>query len=422
MRGHIKQRTKGSWSIIVDVGRDPKTGKRRQQWRTVKGSKRAAETKLRELLQAAEKGVYIKPQRLNMGEYLQQWLDSYVKTNCTIRTLDGYQYIVTRHLMPALGKIPLVQVQPHDLQQYYSQLLINGRVDGKGGLSARTVLHFHRVLFQAFKYAVRQGFLIRNIAELVDPPRSKKRQMKTLTPQEVSRLLTTAKDSVFYPIIYTAVNTGLRQAELLGLRWHDLDLDLASLSVSQVLYKRRGVCIFKGPKSEHSRRRLDLTPSLALFLRKYREGREAEQLLLGKSVGEYDLVFSNIDGIALDPGTLTHTFAKISRNTGLPGTRFHDLRHTFASIMLLTGIHPKIVSEMLGHASVAFTLDTYSHVIPGLQKAAVKRLDEVLHAELNKNEDVSKMLAKNFGLASGGGASERSRTPDRLFTKQLLYH
>jgi len=157
--------------------------------------------------------------------------------------------------MPNLGHLPLTQVQPQHIQEYYARSLAGGRVDGKGALSARSVLHIHRVLFQALNYAVRQGLLIRNVANLVNPPRAWKTKMKTLTPQEVSRLLNATQDTPYYPIIYTAVNTGLRQAELLGLRWRDLDLDLASLSVSQVLYKRRGICQFKEPKSAYSRRR-----------------------------------------------------------------------------------------------------------------------------------------------------------------------
>ena len=172
------------------------------------------------------------------------------------------------------------------------------------------------------------------------------------------------------------------------MRWHDLDLDLAALSVTQVLYKRRGTCQFKEPKSAHSRRRLDLSPSLALFLRQYKIKRETECLSLGKPLCENDLVFSNANGSAMDPGTLTHNFARIARKAGLSGTRFHDLRHTFASLMLLAGIHPKIVSEMLGHSSVSFTLDTYSHVIGGLQRAAVRQLDEMLEPKLTDGRNV----------------------------------
>jgi len=392
MRGHIRKRG-NSWAIVIDLPKDPQTGKRRQQWHYTHGTKKDAERTLRELLYSLERGICIRPQRLTMGEYLHQWLDGYVKTNCSTRTLDGYHTIIRCHLVPALGMIPLAQLQPQHIQQYYAQALLDGRADGKGALSARSVLHIHRVLSQALNYAVRQGLLIRNIAELVDPPRARKPKLRTLTSGEVSQLLGADKGAPYYPIIYTAVNTGLRQAELLGLTWRNLDLDLASLSVTQVLYKRKGICQFKEPKSEHSRRRLDLSPSLALFLRQYRTEKQAERLLLGMPLGKDDLVFSNADGTPMDPGTLTHNFARIARKAGLPGTRFHDLRHTFATLMLMAGIHPKIVSEMLGHASVAFTLDTYSHVIPTLQQAAMKRLDEVLQPELIENQDVCKMFA-----------------------------
>jgi len=405
MRGHIRKRGKNSWEIAIDVSKDPLTGRRKQHFETVQGNKKDVERRLAELLVSVEQGSFIKPKRLSVAEYLQQWLDGYVKTNCSPRTLDGYQSIVSRHLIPNLGRIPLTQLQPPHIQQYYAHALSEGRVDRKGALSARSVLHIHRVLFQALNYAVRQGLLFRNIAELVDPPRARNAKMTSLIPQEVSRLLNVAKDTPYYPIIYTAVNTGLRQAELLGLRWRDLDLDLAALSVTQVLYKRRGICQFKEPKSEHSRRRLDLSPSIALFLRQYRADREMERLLLGKPLSKDNLVFSSGDGTPIDPGTLTHNFARIARKAGLPGTRFHDLRHTFASLMLLAGIHPKIVSEMLGHSSVAFTLDVYSHVIGGLQQAAVRRLDEVLQPELRQRQDVGKMLATD---------PESDRASDRI--------
>ena len=334
-------------------------------------------------------------------------------------TFDSYQSIVSCHLVPNLGHTHLAQLQPQQIQQYYGYALTEGRVDRKGGLSPRTMLHIHRVLFEALKYAVRQGFLIRNIAELVDPPRAKKPKMRTLTTQEVGRLLNFAKGTAYYPIIYTAVNTGLRQAELLGLTWRNVDLDLASLSVTQVLYKRRGVCQMKELKSEHSRRRLDLSPSLALFLRQYKAEQEMERVLLGGIPVENDLVFSNIDGRAMNPGSLTHNFARIARKAGLAGLRFHDMRHTFATLMLLGGVHPKIVSEMLGHSSVAFTLDTYSHVIPTLQQAAMKRLDETLQPELAPSQDVSKMFATDDKIDTASG---QIRTDDRRFTKPLLYH
>ncbi|MBA7485865.1 Tyrosine recombinase XerC [subsurface metagenome] len=394
MKGSIRQRSKGSWEICIDVGPDPATGRRQRHFESVKGNKANAQRRLAQLLVNIEEGSYIKPKRITLGEWLGNWLNGYVRTNCSLRTLDGYQSIVRHHLIPSLGTIPLAQLQPQHIQQYYARAL-SGAGDRKE-LSARTVLHFHRVIFQALKYAVRQGLLIRNPAQLVDPPRARKPKMRTLMPEEVARLLSVAEDIPYYPIIYTAVKTGLRQAELLGLRWRDLDLDLASLSVTQVLYKRRGICQFKEPKTAHSRRRLNLLPSLALFLREYRAERQAECLFLRKPLSEDDLVFSNINGNPMDPGTLTHKFARIAQKAGLAGIRFHDLRHTFASLMLLAGIHPKIVSEALGHSSVAFTLDVYSHVIPGLQEAAAKRLDKVFELGLTEMKNVGKMSANRM--------------------------
>ena len=409
MKGSVRRRSKGSWEVCIDTGRDPGTGKRLRHFESVKGTKKVAQQRLAELLVSIEQGGYVKPKRITLGEWLGDWLNGYVKTNCSTRTLDGYHTIIRRHLVPNLGMIPLSQVQPQHIQQYYAHAVSEPGSDGKG-LSARSVLHIHRVLFQALNYAVRQGLLIRNPAQLVDPPRAKKPKMKTLMPQEVSVLFNVAQDTRYYPVIYTAVKTGLRQAELLGLRWRDLDLDLASLSVIQVLYKRRGICQFKEPKSEHSRRRLGLSPSLALFLREYRTERQAERLLLEKPLSEDDLVFSNVDGTPMDPGTLTHNFARIARRASLPGTRFHDLRHTFASLMLLAGIHPKIVSEALGHSSVAFTLDVYSHLVPGLQEAAGKRLDEILEPRLTETRNVGKMSAKSDSAGEKEAKTDSQRS------------
>ena len=310
-----------------------------------------------------------------MAEHLHQWLTGYVLTNCSQRTLDGYESIIERHLIPALGHIQLKHLHPQAIQSYY------GKACEK--LSARTVHHQHRVLSQSLKYAVRQGYLGRNPAELVDPPSPRKKAMRTLTPSEVEVLLDTAKDNHYYPVIYTAVSTGLRQAELLGLRWRDLDLDLMGISVSQTMYKRRGVCQFKEPKTSGSSRRVAMTPKLALFLKEYKAERESLHWQLGVPLTLDDLVLANHDGKPIDPSYLTHTFAKIVMQSGLGRVRFHDLRHTFASLALLRGAKPKVISEALGHASVAFTMDTYSHIIEGMQEDAMALLDEVLPPGVN---------------------------------------
>jgi len=323
---------------------------------------------LKELGRSLEKGVPVPTGTLTVAEHLHQWLNGYVKTNCSARTLDGYQTIVECHLIPGLGQIKLKHLQTAAIQAYYGKTCET--------LSARTVHHIHRVLSESLKYAVRQGYLGRNPAEFVDPPKPRKTVMRSLTAAEAAVLLESAKDHKYYPVIYTAVNTGLRQAELLGLRWRDIDLDMASISISRVLYWRHGVCEFKEPKTPHSRRSVRMTPKLACYLREYKLQREA----LGKMLTLDSLVFGTSEGEPFNPNVLSHEFARIVKRAGLVHCRFHDLRHTFASLMLQRGAKPKVISEALGHSSVAFTMDTYSHIMQGMQEDAMALLDEVLPA------------------------------------------
>lgn len=376
MRGSIRQQSKQSWQITIDIGRGADS-KRIRHFETVRGRKTDAQKRLNELLVNLEKGIYTPPIRLTVSQLLYHWLEGYVKTNCSPRTSEGYKSIIDKHISPYLGHFQLKHLQPQAIQAYYGEMA--------SSLSPRTVNHHHRVLYQALKFALRQGYIGRNPCELVDAPSPKKKLMRTLTPLEVEILLDFSQDSAYYPVIYTALSTGLRQAELLGLRWRDIDLDMLSISVSQVLYKRGGVSQFKEPKTTHSQRRIAMTPKLALYLRDYK----AEQVELREQaegeLGLDDLVFSSIEGKPIDPSVLSHAFQKIASRAGLEGVRFHDLRHTFASLMLLRGAKPKVISEALGHASVAFTMDIYSHIIEGMQSDAMELLNEVLPAGREKN-------------------------------------
>lgn len=368
--GSITKAGRNSWAIQIYTGKGP-DGRYRRYTETIRGLKRDARERLNQLLPSLTNGIYTPPGRLTVAEVLHNWLSGYVKTNCSQRTLDGYEAIMEHHLIPALGHIQLKQLQAQAIQAYY------GRACEK--LSARTVHHHHRALSQALKYAVRQGYLGRNPCELVDPPSPRKKTMRFLTPEEVETLLSAARGNQYYPVIYTAVSSGLRQAELLGLRWRDVDPDIMlSMSVCQVLYKRRGKNIFKEPKTQRSRRYVRMTPKLAVFLREYKQERKALYRDSGKELELDDLVFANAEGKPMDPSYLSHSFGKLVKQLGLSGVRFHDLRHTFASLMLLQGISPKIVSESLGHASAAFTLDTYGHIMPGMDADAMGSLNKVL--------------------------------------------
>jgi integrase len=195
----------------------------------------------------------------------------------------------------------------------------------------------------------------------------------------VHPFLNAARETPYHTLFYTAIYTGLRRSELLGLRWRDVDLDLATLSVVQTLHHvpKKGYT-FREPKTKRSRRLVDLSPSLAVLLREHQANQELQRKLLGRSLMPDDLVFSFPNGAPLPPNSVTKAFQKLAQSLGLSNIRLHDLRHTHATLMLRQGVHPKVVSERLGHSSVAITLDTYSHVLPGIQAAAARQFDDGL--------------------------------------------
>ncbi len=394
MKGHIRKRSKYSWTIVLDLPRDPATGKRHQQWQTIKGTKRDAERELTEILHSLETGSYIKPNKITVGDFLKQWSQNYAVMHTSLRTSESYKSEIDNHLISALGTITLCQLQPQQIENYYTHALTEGRKDKRGGLSARTVLYHHRILSEALNHAVKMGLMNRNVAKAVDPPRPRRAKIATLSSDDIPKFLEVASDTAYYCLFFTALSTGMRLGEILGLRWCDVDFNSGSLFVVQSLYKRSGVCEMIEPKSPHSRRQIAMPASLIAVLEKQGVVQEAQKGLLGKSITKRDLVFAHPDGKPLDPGVVSHSFSKILIKAGLPHIRFHDLRHTHATLLLKADIHPKIVSERLGHASIGITLDTYSHVLPGLQQKAAKSFDDILEQK-QIAENVSKMLAIN---------------------------
>jgi len=382
VRGHIRKRGKDSWTIVLSMGHDPATGKRRQQWVSVKGTKKDAERKLSELLHQVDRGEFLKPTKNTLADFLEQWLSIYVAPNLSPRTAEGYSQIIHGHLIPALGNILLGELKPEHLQRYYSEKLSSGRIDGKGGLSHRTIRHHHVTLHDALQHAVKWGLIGRNPADAVESPRYQTPERKILDENDVRILLSAAQSTPYYALFYMALFTGMRRSELLALRWDDIDLDLAQISVSRTLHQLSDrTIVFRPPKTAKGRRTIALPPSAALVLREHREKQELAGCQLGKTVGEYELVFSKPDGTPLLPDAVTHAWIKLVRRAGFSGVRFHDARHSHASLMLKAGVHPKIVQERLGHASIQITLDTYSHITPGLQAAAAERFDECFRAD-----------------------------------------
>ncbi len=379
MRGHIRKRSKNSWTIVLSLGHDPQTGKKKYLWHSIKGTKRDAEKSLAELLHQVDTGGFVKPGKLTVATFLERWLRDYVWPLLSPKTAEGYQDIVRRHLIPKLGQIPLTELKPKHIQEFYAKALSSGRLDGKGGLSPNSILRYHQCLHSALESAGKWGLVARNVADAVDPPRTNKHRLNTLDEDGINSVLQAAESTPHYALFYCALFTGMRRSELLALRWCDVDLLLGQISVNRSLHHlRNGAVIFRAPKSVKGRRMVALSPSTCIVLRKQREKQEALSTMMGKRLEDSDLIFSQADGRPLLPDSVTHAWVKLVRKVGLNGVRLHDARHTHASLLLKQGVHPKVVQERLGHASIAITLDTYSHVSPGLQEAAALKFDQLL--------------------------------------------
>lgn len=361
MRGRILHKYKTSYTIIISLGRDPLTGKRRQKWVSLKGTRKQAERKLTELLFQLDGGASLDPSKITLKTYLKMWLAE-IKANVSPRTYERYEGIVINHIIPDLGDIPLDALKPQTLQQHYTESL-------RKGLQPRTVRYHHVVIHHALKTAMKRGMINHNVADAVDPPRFKKIEMQTWNMEELNKFLSSAQHHTLYALFYLALFTGMRRSELLGLQWQDVDLLGCQLSVRRAFHHLKdGTDIFTQPKSEKSRRTIALSPSTVAVLRAYKAqgtGKDNEQVFLN-------------DGHYYNPNTVTWEWKKACIAAGVNPIRLHDARHTHASLMLKQGVHPKIVQERLGHSSIAITLDIYSHVVPGLQEAAARGFDEVI--------------------------------------------
>ena len=379
-RGYIRQRGKGLYNVAVSLGKDLKTNKYRYQWTTVRGTEKDAKRKLTELLHQADTGVLIQSGKIRLELFLQDWLKDYVLPNLSPRTAEGYEHICRHHFIPSLGNVTLNGLKPEHLQHFYSEKLSNG-------LSAQTVRHHHTCLHKALQTAVEWGLLARNPADAVRPPRAQGIEMQTWDSDEIIAFLEAARQTPYFALYHTALFTGMRRSELLALRWCDLDLLLCKIYVTRSLHVLiGGKVIIRQPKTAKGKRSIDLSPLATSVLREHREKQQLDRAMLGVPLKDDDLVFSDLEGKPLLPNTVTHNWIKLVRRTGIKPIRLHDARHSHASLMLKQGTHPKIVQERLGHSSISITLDTYSHVAPGLQEAAAARFDQAFTARYNEHE------------------------------------
>ena len=376
--GSIQQRKDGRWSAVVDLGW--KSGKRTRK--TVYGkTRKEVAHKLTDLLKTRKDGLPIPVGTEKVETFLLRWLEA-TKPTVRPRTWQRYEEYVRLHAVPKLGRLRLVNLAPHHLQLLYSERLA-------AGFSPQTVVHLHRMLHRALGQAVRWGAVARNVTELVDPPRVSRKEMRALSSDEARRLLKAAAGTPLEALYTIAVTTGMREGELLGLRWHDVDLDARKLHVVGSLQNIAGEgWKIVEPKTARSRRLVVLSELGTQSLRRHRAIQAERRLGAGDAWQDNDLVFPNGIGRPINPpNLLIRSFHPLLAKAKLPRVRFHDLRHTAASLLLDQGIHPKIVSEMLGHSAVAITLDLYSHVTPSMQAQAADALDS--------------LFGRNFGRQTG---------------------
>ncbi len=365
--GSIYRRDDGLWTGAVSLGYDER-GKRKR--RTVYGkTRREVAEKLTRILRDHQQGIPVAPERLSVAQFLERWLTASVTPSVKAKAYEGYESIVRVRVVPRIGRRRLSNLTPLDLQSLYSDLQASG-------LTNRSTHHTHRVLHRAFTMAVRWGLLARNPCDGLTPPRPERTQMRVLTREQVATLLEATSRHPQHALYVLAVTTGMRQGELLGLRWADVDFEAGRLFVRQCLQRQRGKgLVFIEPKTARSRRTIILSRYAVAALREHRTHQLATRLALGPEWQDQDLVFCNPTGGPVDPSWQVAVFKTALREAELPVIRFHDLRHTAATLLLAEGVHPKVVSEMLGHATITLTLDTYSHLVPVLHAQAAAAMD-----------------------------------------------
>ncbi len=357
--GSLYQRQDGTWCAQVRIdGRRP----------TVYGrTRKEVQDKLLQLRAEAKEGILPPPEQLTVARHLERWLEDVVRHSVKPRTHRSYSDAARLYLTPAIGTIKLTKLQPGDLQKLYSELLARG-------LSPSTVRGAHATIHAALEQAVAWNYVGRNVASIAKAPKVRRKEVKALSLEEVHQLLKVAGDTRWDALLTLAIATGARQGELLGLKWADCDLCRGTVQLRRQLGRDK---TFADTKTGRSRQ-IDLPTSAVDALRRHRVKQAAERLAAGPEWNDNDLLFCTHGGKPLSWRNVTREYKILLKRAGLPDIPHHALRHTNASLLLLQGVHPKVVQERLGHSDVGITLNIYSHVTPSMGREAAERLNALL--------------------------------------------
>jgi integrase len=391
VKGHIVKRSKGTYSLVVELGEHPETGKRQQKWITFKpdpkdpkrGPKRQAEDELHKQIALVNTGDFIEPDKVTVAEFFEQWLTVVAEQKVGRKTLDRYKSIITNHITPALGRLPLQKLTALHIETHYARLAKAGRKDGReGGLSAQTILHHHRLISEAMDKAVTWKLRTHNPADGVTPPTVQAREVMPIDETESAWLLTVSEGTRLYIPIMLAVSAGLRRGEILALKWADVDWGGAVLNVRRALEESTSGVAFKEPKSRSGYRKVAIPALLLEALRKQQVKQQEYRDALGEGYRQQDLICCVEDGSVWKPSAFTSAYRDLLRRRKLSGPNFHALRHSHVSHLLKNDVDPKVISKRLGHSRASFTMDVYAHLMPGQDEEAAKRTDTALRKAL----------------------------------------
>ena len=345
------------------------TGKKRK---TVYGKTREeAHDKLVDALSNRNKGLIFEGEDQTLSVFLDRWLNGPVKGSVKPSTFESYERTIRNHIDPTLGHRKLKNLAPDHLQYFYQSKLDSGLAPG-------TVRLMHGILHKALEQAVKWGVLPRNVCKATTPPKPNTKEIHPLDAEQVREILEAARGNRLEALYVLAVTAGLRIGELLGLKWEDVDLDAETLRVRRTKSRAKTGPTFTAPKNGKGRQ-LRLTQRAVESLKSHKAAQNAERLGIGDLWQDNGLVFCTTGGKPLDFHNLRATsFKPLLKEAGLPDIRFHDLRHTCATLLLSRGHHPKLVQELLGHSSVAMTLDRYSHVLPGMGDQTAAAMEAAL--------------------------------------------
>lgn len=366
--GSICRRKDGLWMAQATVGINPQTGKPRRKTFYGKTRREVAE-KLNAVLHEIQQGSYIEPSQVTVEQWLTDWLEGR-KPHIEESTWSSYEVMTRCHITPTLGKVKLKDLRTRDIQA-----LLNDKLTED--LSPRTVKYIYTTLNMALKQAAKERLIAYNPAEGTELPKQTKKEMKTLTRQEVAQFLQVAKESRHYPAFLLELAAGLRRGELLAVKWETIDFSKRTLSIKEQLVRAKEGLKFKGLKTVKSRRTLTLPSDIIEMLRIHKKRQAELKLMLGPAYEDNDLLFCTEDGKPLDPKNFVRHFKGLLKKAGLD-VRFHDLRHTFATLSLEAGIPVKTVQDMLGHTTSAMVMDVYGHVTQDMHEAAAATIGEVL--------------------------------------------